>query len=90
VGVSFEKPTNIYGAFNDGTVALKFLRRSPPEVGKPTRGGQASPKVFIAPVIGCALVKSKNVTVIVISILPKCLRKSGRLSPVGGGCLAGA
>ncbi|MBW1851313.1 MAG: hypothetical protein JRJ15_07755 [Deltaproteobacteria bacterium] len=26
--VSFEKATNIYGAFNDGTVALKFLRCS--------------------------------------------------------------
>ena len=33
VGVSFEKSTNIYGAFYDGTVALKFLRRSPPEIG---------------------------------------------------------
>ncbi|MBW1852153.1 MAG: hypothetical protein JRJ15_12130 [Deltaproteobacteria bacterium] len=28
MGVSFEKSTNIYSAFNDGTVALKFLRRS--------------------------------------------------------------
>ena len=35
MGISFEKSTNIYGAFKDGTVALKFLRRSPPEADKP-------------------------------------------------------
>ncbi len=47
LGVSFEKTTNINGAFYDGTVVLKFLRCSPYSV-------------FIETVIGFASIVSKN------------------------------
>ena len=47
LGVSFEKTTNINGAFYDGTVVLKFQRCS-------------HYSVFIETVIGCASIASKN------------------------------
>ncbi len=47
LGFSFEKTTNINGAFYDGTVVLKFQRCS-------------HYSVFIKTVIGCASIVSKN------------------------------
>ena len=47
LGVSLEKPTNINGAFYDGTVVLKFLQCS-------------HYSLFIETVIGCASIASKN------------------------------